>query len=172
VLDRAETTRLRVIPAPAFTCYVGVQSATGSFLVKLDADGTLRLPASGAACAVELGPPYVRHVERFDLAPGAEITVSGQLAAGRERRVRFVDPRDGSDVRGLTIEPGERERSAVGGGGLGSGGLVEVEGGVIVPPELAGSAIAFRVAVPGFKPRQVELATDAPRDQDLLLDPE
>jgi len=158
LLDRRETTMLRVEPPPGWPCLVGAQFADGSFLLRIGADGRLALPATGDACVVELGPPWVGLRERVDLAPGAAPAIAATLAAGRERRVRFVDAR-GRDVAGAStgqVAP--------------AGALVALEDGVLAPPGLAGTTIRFRVAAPGFRSRDVELLPDAPRDQEIALD--
>jgi hypothetical protein len=171
LLDRVESAEARVEPPPGFRCFVGAQLARGSFLLDLAADGTLRLPAAGESATLALGPPYVARSFDLELSPGAVHRISGTLAAGRERRIRLVDARDGGDVLDYRIEPaieaaGREER------GVATASVIELPGSVLVPPELAGGKVRFRVTAPGFRPRDVEVAADAPRDQELLLERE
>jgi len=166
LLDHDESTTVRVAPPPGARCLLGAHFATGSFLLPLAADGLLRLPATRERCTLFLGPPYVETFDEFDLAPGASHAITATLAAGRERRVRFVDARDGSELADavVTFDASSLPQP------------VSYRGGVIVPPELAGRAVRFRVSgrfADGVAfEREVELAADAPRDQELLLAPE
>ena len=92
--------------------------------------------------------------------PGSTKKVTAIAAAGRERRIRLVDARDGRELTDCSID---------GAGDLQA--LLPVPGAILVPAEFAGTTQRFRVVVAGYRPRDVVLAADAPRDQDLRLEP-
>jgi hypothetical protein len=168
LLDRMETCSVAVEPAPGFATWVGLRLLAGdsgdagveaAFLVRLSKEGSAALPAFGGAAELELGPPYVRRVERLELSPGRAHAIAGRLAAGLERRIRPT--LGGSDLGVAELAVRDVEPA----------GAVIVEAkSLLVPPEFAGAPVRFTISARGLSPKPVELAADAPRDQDLPME--
>jgi hypothetical protein len=161
VLDHDDAMELKVTPSPGRSCLAGVRVGTGSFLVTLDSEGKVRLPALAPSAVISLGVPYVERSTSIPLTAGSTQSIDAPISAGRERRLRFIDPRDGTAVRGFVVAPSSE----------GSAAWATLEDGVIVPAEHSAQPLVLEITAPGFRNKRLELDAAAPRDQDVLLEP-
>ena len=160
LLDRSESTALRIEPAPAQAAWAGLVLDGAAVLVPVAADGTLTLPAFARAATLELGAPWVERSCPLTLAPAAApaapVTIDAKLAWPLERRVRLMAASDGQPIDRAQLEEVDPP------------GSISVDHGtVVVDARFAGQPVRAKAVMRDFEPIDLVIPADAPRDRDL-----
>jgi hypothetical protein len=160
LLNRVETTQLRIAPPPAQAAWAGLVLDGAAVLVAVAPDGTVVLPALARGATLELGRPWVAQSLPLELAPtgAAPIAVAAKFAAPLERAVRLMAESDGQPIDRAQLEEVEPE-----------GALSFDHGTAVAAAEFAGRPVKAKVVTRDFERTEVTIAADAPRDRDLAL---
>jgi hypothetical protein len=161
LVDRVESTPVRIEPAPEQAAWAGLVLDGAAVLVPVAEDGTLVLPALARTATLRIGRPWVAQSIALPLvaaAAGAPSRIAAKFAAPLERRVRLMGASDGVPIDRAQLEEIEPE-----------GAVSFDHGTALAGAEFAGQEVRAKVVTRDFEPFELVIAADAPRDRDQPL---
>jgi hypothetical protein len=157
LLSRAESTAVRIAPAPGQAAWAGLALDGATALLPVAADGTLTLPALARDVTLELGSPWVTQSFPLTLAPAAApLAIEAKLAWPLERRVRLMAASDGQPIDRAQLDEVDPE-----------GSVSFDHGTAVADARFAGRPVRAKVMMRDFVPLELVIPADAPRDRDL-----